>query len=133
MRIVLDSCLLLAFLRKEKNWQKVKKYFLEAKKGKHDIFLCWINLVEVYYKVYREKGEIGADKALSFIKKLPLHLIIPDERLYLEAGRIKGFYSIALADCFVVALACQFEANILTGDPEFKKVSEIAKVVWLRK
>lgn len=133
MKIVLDSCLLLAFLRKEKNWQEVKKYFVKAKKGKHEIFLCWINLIEAYYKIYRKKGEITADKALSIVKKLPLYLILPDEKLFLETARIKGAYAIALPDCFIVALSKELKANILTGDPEFKKVSKEAKIIWLKK
>lgn len=133
MKIVLDSCLLLAFLRQEKNWQKVKNYFLEAKKGKHEIFLCWINLVEVYYKIHRMKGLAVADKTLSLIKKLPLKLVLPDEELYLETARIKGSCAIALADCFITALACRLKAVVLTGDPEFKKVSKIVKIVWLKK
>lgn len=130
MKIVLDSCLLLAFLRQEKNWQLVKKYLLAAQKGKHQIFLCWLNLVEIYYKIYREKGELSADKALSLIKKLPCKLVMPDENLYLESGRIKGKYAIALVDCFAVALAQRYQAAIFTGDPEFKKVSKIVKILW---
>lgn len=133
MKIILDSCLLLAYLRKESNWLEVKEYLLQAQRKEKEIFLCWLNLIEVYYKIYRKKDEFNANKALSFIKKLPLQLIIPNEDLFLEAGKIKGKYSIALADCFIVALAKQLKAVILTGDPEFKKISKEAKIIWLKK
>lgn len=133
MKLVLDSCLLIAFFRKEKNWRKVKDFFIKAKKGKYKIFLCWINLIEVYYKIYRKRGKIAADKALSLIKKLPLKLVLPDESLFLNTARIKGKYTIALADCFIVALAYELEAVVLTGDPEFQKVTKIVRVLWLKK
>lgn len=133
MRIILDSCLLLSFLRKESNWQEVKNYLLRAKKGKEKIFLCWINLIEVYYKIYRKRGEIIANKTLSIIKKLPIKLVIPDEDLFIKAGWVKGNFAISLADCFIVALAKQLKATVLTGDPEFKKIVKVVKIIWLRK
>ncbi len=133
MKIVLDSCLLLAFLRKEKNWQAIKNYLLETRKGKHKILFCWVNLLEVYYKIYRKRGVLAADKALSIIKKLPLKLVLPDEELFLQTARVKGEYAIALADCFIIAIAKKFKACVLTGDPEFKKVEKEIKIIWLRK
>lgn len=132
MKIILDSCLLLAFLRKEKNWQSVKKYLQEANNKKHKIYFSWLNLVEIYYKVYREKGQITADKTISIVKKLPLEIILPDEDLYLETGKVKGKYAIALVDCFVVALAKRFKAIVLTGDREFSKAEKEVKISWLK-
>lgn len=133
MKIVLDSCLLLAFLRKEQNWQKVKNYLKKAKGSKVEIFFCWINLVEVYYKIYRKKDRNAADKILSIIRNLPLRLVFPDEDLFIEAARVKGKYAIALSDCFIAALAKKLKAQILTGDPDFKMIEKEIKIIWLRK
>jgi len=35
------------------------------------------------------------------------------------------------ADCFAVATALRFNAAILTGDPEFKKIEKTVSVEWL--
>jgi ribonuclease VapC len=38
---------------------------------------------------------------------------------------------LAYADCFAAATALQYEATILTGDPEFKKIEVLVQVEWL--
>jgi predicted nucleic acid-binding protein len=37
----------------------------------------------------------------------------------------------SFADCFAVATAVREKATILTGDPEFKEVQEIASIEWI--
>ncbi len=132
MSYVLDSCLLLAFLRKEKNWKEVKEYLEQAKQGKIKIFISWMNLSEVYYKVYRKLGQSKANKTLAIIKSLPLEIILPKEETFIKAGKIKGQNPIAFVDCFTAALAEEKKAKIITGDPEFEQLENNFEIIWMR-
>lgn len=51
----------------------------------------------------------------------------------LSAARLKARYAISYADAFVVVVAQEQQAILLTGDPEFKplEVDGILKVEWL--
>ncbi len=132
MNFVLDSCLLLAFLRKEKNWKEIKKFLEKAQQNEINIFISWMNLSEVYYKVYRKQGQSKANKTLAIIKSLPIEIILPEEETFLKAGKFKGEHPIAFVDCFTAALAEEKRAKIITGDPEFEELENDIEMVWLR-
>lgn len=130
-KIVFDSWPLLAYFEKEPQGQTVKELLLKAQQGKLNFFLSYINLAEVCYQTIRDHGGENARRTLSIIKRLPIELVSATNDLVLSAAEIKAEYSIALGDCFAVALALEEKAPILTGDPEFKKVEKIVKIKWL--
>lgn len=129
--IVLDSFAVMAFLRKEKEGDKVEKYLFEAQKGKCLLFLSYFNLAEVYYKTIREQGKDKGVETLVTIKKLPIILVSITDDQVLAAAEIKAGHSISLGDCFAVALAIEKKAAITTADREFKKVEKLVKIRWL--
>jgi len=90
-----------------------------------------INWGEVYYSLYRTKGEDKAEEGLLILDQLPIRLVLPDKTQVYQAAKLKAKYSIAYADCFAVTLALQNQAKILTGDPEFKKLEKEIKIEWL--
>jgi len=131
-KIVIDSFAVLAYLRQEGGYRKFKRLLQEAKVDKARLFLCWLNLGEVYYQVWRKRSQEDAKRALSLIQKLPLELVSVTDDLVLEAMEIKALFPIALADCFAAALAKREKAPILTGDPEFRKLENLVGIEWLR-
>ena len=61
-----------------------------------------------------------------------LEITEADKKLTLEAARLKARYPIAYADCFALALAKLKKAELITGDPEFKKAAkEKVEIQWL--
>jgi predicted nucleic acid-binding protein len=44
---------------------------------------------------------------------------------------IKAQCAISYADAFVVVLAQELEATIVTADPEFQKVKSLTSIQWL--
>jgi len=90
-----------------------------------------INLGEVYYKTIRAVGLDEAKKFLENFFRLPLSIILPDSELIWKSSEIKAQYSISYADCFAAATAIQYEATILTGDSEFKKIESFVSIEWL--
>jgi len=50
---------------------------------------------------------------------------------HIEAAKIKSRYAVSFADCFAAATAIREKAEIVTGDPEFKKLEEQVDIVWI--
>jgi predicted nucleic acid-binding protein len=126
---VLDSYALLAYLKKEDRFEKVKA--LLAAKGAL-LFMNEINLGECFYIIARERG---LDKAEDFIHTiLPSLPIIRRANTFLEileAAKIKATYSLSYADCFAIQTSLREKAPLVTGDPEFKKAGKLLKIEWL--
>lgn len=126
-RYVLDSFAVLAYLQDEPGAQIVEALFADKK---NVLLMCTINLGEVYYITHRERGESEAERVLLVIEQLPVREIVPDRALVLRAARIKAHYTVSYADAFVAALAEQWKATVVTGDPEFQQVPSLV-VKWL--
>ena len=130
-KYTLDSFALLAWFQDEKGANEVEKIIKLADDRKAHLFLCTINLGEIYYITYRERGEVLAAHALSVIDTLPIKIIPADRGLTLKAAELKALYPIAYADAFAAALGIATESTIITGDPEFKILKGLIKVEWL--
>ena len=128
---ILDSFALLAYLQDEPVAGRIEKRLENAGKGKCRLFFSLINLGEVLYITERWGGVAKAQDALALIRQLPIEIIPADEQIVFAAAHIKANYSLSYADCFVVAVALQENATILTGDPEFETIETLAKVEWL--
>ncbi|MEW6097320.1 MAG: type II toxin-antitoxin system VapC family toxin [bacterium] len=90
-----------------------------------------VNWGEVYYSLYRSKGESKAEESLLILDQLPITLVLADKFQTYQASKLKAKYSVAFADCFASALALQNQSKILTGDPEFKKLEGEVEIEWL--
>jgi predicted nucleic acid-binding protein len=128
---VLDSFALLVYLQDEPPAQRIEQLLEETNREKSRIFLSTINLGELLYIIERRGGIAKSQDALALIRQLPIELIPADEQLIFAAAHIKANHPISYADAFVVAVAIQEDAAILTGDPEFHSVETVAKVEWL--
>jgi len=79
--------------------------------------ISWINLGEVHYVLRRLHGEDAAVETGRDLREV-LDAQLPDERLVLDAARIKADRPMAYADAFAAALAVARQATLWTGDPE---------------
>jgi predicted nucleic acid-binding protein len=68
---------------------------------------------------------------LENFQRLPINLVLPDKELIWKASEIKAEYPISFADCFAAATALRYDAKILTGDPEFKKLGALVAIDWI--
>jgi predicted nucleic acid-binding protein len=55
-----------------------------------------------------------------------------DLALTRQAAIYKAMHRMSYADCFAAALSKQKNAELLTGDPEFKAVEKDIRIHWLR-
>jgi ribonuclease VapC len=79
--------------------------------------MSWINLGAVHYIVRRVHGEEAAAETVRDLRDV-IDVRLPDERLILDAARIKADHPMAYADAFGAALAVAERAELWTGDPE---------------
>ena len=130
-RILFDAHAILKWTQKERGYQKVKSLLVACREQSAVGYMNQINVGEVYYKTIRAVGLEEAKKFLENFFRLPLSIINPDSELIWKTSEIKSEYSISYADCFAAATALRYEASILTGDPEFKKIESFVAVEWL--
>ena len=129
--IVLDSFAVLAYLQAEKGAQQVKELLHQAANGQLTVQMTVINLGEVYYITSRAYGQERAEEVLAMLRHLPIKLVVVDEKLALEASRIKAKYPLSYADAFAVTLAQHHGIPVITGDPEFSCIETLVPVKWL--
>jgi len=121
---VLDSWALMAFLQDAPAAAEVERLMLQAADEKHKLLLCVVNWGEIYYSVARAEGEAVAEQNEADLATLAIDLVPVDDDLKLarEAAKLKATKRMAYADCFAAALAKTRNAELVTGDPEFKEV-----------
>lgn len=130
-RYALDSYALLSWLQDEKGAQEVDRLIKLAEDRKASLFLCSVNLGEIFYITHRKKGAVPAQHALSIIDTFPIEIIPGDRKTALKAAELKALYPIAYADAFAAALGIITESIVVTGDPEFKSLKELIKIKWI--
>lgn len=113
MTVVLDSWAVLRYLEDVEPAAPAVGDLLESEKP----LMSWINLGEVHYVLRRLHGEDDAAEAVRDLRDV-IDAHLPDERLVLDAARIKADHPMAYADAFAAALAVARDAILWTGDPE---------------
>ena len=128
---VLDSYAMIAHFEDEAGGEQVRKFLRAAQAGKTKLYMSVINVGEIYYNTYRERGSEQADEALFIMVHLPVTIVNADRAITIEAARLKSVHPVAYADCFAAALGIRTKAKVITGDHEFKRFGEAVKVEWL--
>ena len=128
---MLDSFAVLAFLFKERGYERVLALLETASEQDEVVFLTAANWAEVRYIVERKKGINEWTNVRSKLLGLPIQILSVDQALAELAGEIKAAKKMSLADCFAAALAKNLKADLYTGDPEFRQVEKEINVVWL--
>jgi ribonuclease VapC len=128
---VLDSYALLAYFQAEAAGPAVLVLLEAARDQNARLYLSLINAGEIYYLMHRHKGKEKAEALLKDLQDLPI-IFCPatDDRIW-AAARLKASHSISFADAFAATLAQEFNATLITGDPEFESVVATVKIMWL--
>ena len=130
---VLDSFAFIAYLEDEPAAQRVQKLLKDAEENKCKVYISIINLGEILYSVERNNGLVKTHETLALVQSLPIEILPTDNQTVLAAAHIKANHPISYADAFVVVAAQKINGTIMTGDPEFREVTELAKIEWLKK
>ena len=94
-----------------------------------------INLGEAYYRLIRVERPDVADSLwrMALRGTLPVSVKDATRRRVRRAAELKSKHPIAYADAFAVTTAVEFNAILLTGDPELEPLEgeQNLKVQWL--
>jgi ribonuclease VapC len=127
-----DAFPLLCWLQEEPGYELIDELLDEAETGKSSISMHSINLGEVFYRLCRVSGMKRGEEILDKIRMLPIQILSISDEEVMEAAKIKAKYPISYADAFAIARALQSGVTVVTGDPEYKKVSKIIEILWVK-
>ena len=134
--MVLDAHAVMVLFNDEPGAEEVEKILLKAEKGNPRLLMSVVNWGEIYYSIMRGASQEIADSKSHEIAGMPLELVPVDARdleLVREAAIFKATKKMSYADCFAAALAKTRNAELVTGDREFKVVEkELKKIRWLK-
>ena len=130
---VLDSWAPIAFFEGESAADAVEHVLRQAADGRHRLFMSVINWGEIYYSTMREVSQQAAEQRLAELASLPIQIVGVGDDLVLakQAAVFKATKKMSYADCFGAALAKLKNAELFTGDPEFRQLETEIKIHWL--
>ena len=91
-----------------------------------------VNLGEIWYGIARADSPTAADEKIKSIRDMPIEIVDVDWTLARAAAEFKARGGLSYADCFVAALARLRLGELVTGDPEFKRLASEVQIIWLR-
>jgi ribonuclease VapC len=128
---VLDSFAVMAHFQAESGGEKVLELLERAGKNEVIIAMSLINVGEVAYLVKRERGREQAEALLRDLHSLPIKFYeVTEERIF-SAAWLKAEYPISYADAFAASLSIELKGELITGDPEFKRLGKVLSLFWL--
>jgi len=130
---VLDSWALMALFNDEPAALAVEKLLIKAGTGSTKLLLTIINWGEIYYSIMRGASQDLAEHHAREIHAMPIELvpIETDLALVRQAAIFKASRKLAYADAFAAGLAKLRNAELVTGDRDFKSVEDEIKIAWL--
>ena len=128
---VLDSFAVLALMGEEPGAKRVREVLHLSQAGSADVLLPMISVGEVLYIVERERGFGPARRMLGLMDQWPVSVLDATRERILAAAHVKANAPVSYADAFVVAAGQEFDATVLTGDPEFRSVDTLVNIAWL--
>ena len=132
---VLDASALVALLKNEDGADKVAAVYTQAECGEAELIMNRVNLLEVYYGFYHDKGKEYAENILDGVAHSIVSISEFDKELFPIAGRLKASFRISLADSIALAQAIAVDGELLTADHhEFDCIDGIEPVRfhWIR-
>jgi predicted nucleic acid-binding protein len=129
---ILDSWALLAFFKGEATADTVETLINKATDDKVRLLLSVVNWGEVYYGMWRAGGQAAAEDVAADLSQMPIELVVADLHLAKQAAVYKATNKLSYADAFAAALAKIKNAELVTGDEEFKPLEKEIKIHWLK-
>ena len=118
-RYLLDTSALLTLRDDEPGAERVSEVLQQAAKGKARCYGCFISLMEMLYRVWRDEDEASGRLAYQQCLALPVEWVRDSDALLLKAAEMKALYSLSLADAWIAACALEQGAMLIHKDPEF--------------
>ena len=128
---VLDAYALMAFFEDEPGADAVRAIIQESVEKETSLAMSVVNLGEIWYAIARSNSAEIADRYIGDIKGMGIEIVDADWALTRQAAIFKARGNISYADSFAAALAVLKNAELVTGDKEFKPLEGEIRIVWL--
>ena len=122
-RFLLDTSALLTLRDDEPGADLVARTLGASQRNEAQCFGCFISLMEVYYRVWKDEGQSAGRLAYEQCLALPIVWVHEDAELLEKAPEIKATRRLSLADAWVAACALQQDAALMHKDPEFEPMA----------
>jgi predicted nucleic acid-binding protein len=128
---VLDANAVLDYVQDGPGAGTVEHLLRDALRSNAALMISVVNLGEVFYWLWRSKGEQKARQTINDLALLPVQMIPVDLALALKAGELKALHKIPYVDGIAAALAVAQNAALVTSDRDFEKLGRRLDVLWL--
>ena len=132
--MVLDAHALMVLFNDEPGADEVEKILLKAESGSPKLLMSVVNWGEIYYSILGGASQEMAETKAHEIAGMQIELVPVDANdleLVRQAAAFKATRKMSYADCFAAALAKIKNAELVTGDREFKQLARDVKIHWL--
>jgi predicted nucleic acid-binding protein len=131
-RFLLDTSALLTLRDDEPGAQRVAEVLQSASQGKTKCYGCFITLMEVLYRVWRDENKAAGQLAHQQCLALPIEWLHSSDSLLTKAAEYKALHSLSLADAWIAACAAEQGATLLHKDPEFKPLAVVQEFLPMK-
>jgi ribonuclease VapC len=128
--LVFDSWAVIALFQNEAPAERIKQLLAESSRL-NNAWISSVNLGEAWYMLVRKHSVGLADYAIAELDRIGLERVDIDWPMVMQAASYKSRYKISYADAFAAALAKQRNAELVTGDPEFRTLASEISIHWL--
>lgn len=118
---LLDTSALLALRDDEPGAERVANLLESAAEGGIACHGCFISLMEILYRVWKDEGEETGRSAYRDCQRLPILWLHESAPLLERAAEIKARFPLSLADAWIAAAALELDAILVHKDPEFER------------
>ena len=119
---LLDTSALLTLRDDEPGAERVAEILEQALQGSARCIGCFMTLMEVLYRVWRDEGEAAGRLAYEQCLALPIVWIHESSDLLMRAAGLKAAHKLSVADAWIAASALEERAVLIHKDPEFETV-----------
>ena len=131
-RFLLDTSALLTLRDDEAGAERVAEVLGLAISGKAKCYGCFITLMEVCYRVWRDENKDAGQLAYQQCLALPIEWMSNSESLLIKSAEYKALYPLSIADAWIAACAAEQGAVLLHKDPEFKPLPVLQEFLPLK-
>ncbi len=128
---VLDANAVLDLVDAGPGAPRVKEILQEALLQRCLVMISVLNLGEVFYHLWQQRGEEVARSTIANLSRLPIQTVPVDLEQSLKAGEIKSLHKIPFVDCIAAALAILHQAVLVTSDRDFEKLGRRVPILWI--
>ncbi len=121
-RYLLDTSALLTLRDDEEGSETVANLLYKAKQGEIECFACFMSLMELLYRIWKDEDRQSGQLAYELAQSLPITWVHENKFLLEKTAEIKATHQLSLADAWIAASAILQKAILVHKDPEFSKL-----------